>query len=452
MPHLLRARGRAALFCAIALVVLGPAVSSRAAPASNPVVIDFGSGYSAGVVNGQQGWVLPGGSTASGGVPYDFAIVDLAGGTKALRVSNAAANPVFNSGLMTPRLDTVDAARESSAGGANNTFTAHYTIASATGAYQEGLNVEVSIGTGGDRSGGALMFRHVNGGLQIGAAWVPLDATSVSAVADWRSAALVGPLAGGLWDAGAPHEITSVVHFVDNGPDLVEHLVDGVPAGVMPTWEFYHAIASPASPKKSAANLMFRASSSAPSATGIGYDTGLPAAPATLGQGYLFTSLSFGASSVTGWTPAAPTTPVLAADDETALPPGEDLAPESLSPPTTTGERSLDLGAAFANQYVAVYIYSTPTFVGWFLADGTGVVRFSLPSSVPSGTHTIAVYEATGSLVGWVANVTVAAAVGAADLAPGGVDPAAPLLVAVLLAVAGAALAFRARGRSRQTF
>ncbi len=116
---------------------------------------------------------------------------------------------------------------------------------------------------------------------------------------------------------------------------------------------------------------------------------------------------------------------------------------------------TLDLGPAFANQYVALYAYSAPTSLGWFLADGSGVVTFTIPSSVQDGTHTIAAYDATGALAGWIGGVTVAAAappvVGdpGPELAATGAQSGLPLGGAVALLLTGLVLTVVARTRRR---
>jgi hypothetical protein len=322
-------------------------------------------------------------------------------------------------------------------------------VASATGGYQPGLALEVSIGHASDRSGGDLIFRHVDGNLEIGSIWMPSDGTSDD-VPQWRSTRIAGPLAGGLWDASVPHTITTVVHFLDNATDLVEVTIDGQQAGLVPDWEYYSKLTS--STPKTATNLDFRTTSSAPSLDGIGYQTGLPAAPATDGEGFLFGDISYGSSLVTGWTPPEPTTAPIPVASDTALPPAAEL-PSSALAGTDSRSKTLDLGPDFANQYVAIYAYSSPKFLGWFLADGSGVVSFSIPSSVPDGTHSIAAYDTTGAVVGWIGGISVVTAAdpgsgGSGDtLATTGVEALPPLLGGVLALLLGFAIVLRGRRR-----
>lgn len=71
---------------------------------------------------------------------------------------------------------------------------------------------------------------------------------------------------------------------------------------------------------------------------------------------------------------------------------------------------TIELGADHANDWVAVWMFSTPTLLAgdWMLASGTGSVSVIIPADAPLGDHRIAVFAADGSLIGWAA-VTVAA-------------------------------------------
>lgn len=427
---------------------------AAAPPAPTTQNIDFTApGYTVGDQSpvGQNGWAADTRTPPN----YDYGLVDdasfpssgLSGGVS-LRFSNAktAAGTVIGQ-LISPY---VAAAGETGSGAAYNTFSTSYTIASTTGAYQDGLALEVNIGHSTDRSGGELIFRHVDGGLEIGTIWMPSDATTDD-VASWRSARIQGPLPGGLWDPAVPHTIATVTHFVDNRPDQTELTVDGTRAAAIPTWEYYSRLGSAV--PKTATNMVFRVPSSAPSADGNGYQTGISTAPTTLGKGFLFSHIVYGSSEITDWTPTTPTTTVSAAPDETALPPARQLAPGAV---TATGGTAytLNLGAAFADQYVALFAYSAPTPLGWFLADGSGVVDFTVPPGLPDGIHTIAAYDATGALVGWIGGVSVVSAAEAADpspqLAATGSEDGLPFAAGgLLLLLAGAILTAAARRRRR---
>jgi hypothetical protein len=404
-------------FGALAVLALsiGAAAPSFAVGEPNSQDIDFSaSGYTLADQSpvGQNGW-----STDTRTAPnYDYALVDdasfPASGLPAgisLRFSNAKLSTTIGQ-LLSP---SVAAAGETGSGAAFNTFSAEYTIASATGAIQPGLSLEVSAGHATNRSGGDLIFRYVDGGLEIGAIWMPSDGTS-DAVTSWRSAQIQGPLAGGLWDPSVPHTVSTVIHLLDNATDQTEVAIDGVAAAVIPTWEYYSRLSSPT--PKTITNLLFRTTSSAPSADGTGYQTLAASSPTTLGNGFLFSGIHYASSEVASWTPTRPTVAIPAAADSTLLAPGQALDPSTVQNP---GGRdfSLDLGTDMANQYVALYAYSTPQFLGWFLTNSAGVVSFTMPSGVAGGVHTIAAYNATGGLSGWVGGITVAAASVAAIVA-----------------------------------
>ncbi|HEY0259020.1 MAG TPA: hypothetical protein VGC18_04140 [Lacisediminihabitans sp.] len=455
-----RLRGRgifgAAIVVAVAALGVATAAPSYAVPLPpDHLNVDFtASGYTVADQSprGENGWWYDSRTAPN----YDYALVNdsdfPASGLPvgvSLRFSNAKAPSSQVIGqLITPY---VTAAGETASGAAYNTFSTSYTIASATGGYQDGLALEVNVGHATDRSAGELLFRHVDGGLEIGTIWMPSDGVS-GEVAAWRSARIQGPLPGGLWNPNVPHTVSTVTHFVDDGPDQTDVTIDGTLAAVVPTWEYYSALSS--STPKTATNMVFRVPTSAPSADGSGYQTGIPTVPATEGKGYLISGIDYGSSETTNWTPAAPTTDVPAAASETALAPTEEI-PSTAIANTADRDYTLDLGPSFANEYVAVYAYSTPTLIGWFLADGSGVVSFTVPDTLAAGTHTIAAYDGTGALVGWVGGVTVAAVTGGTtvvdpggpELAFTGADSGPWFLGGALLVLAGMVLTVTARRR-----
>lgn len=115
---------------------------------------------------------------------------------------------------------------------------------------------------------------------------------------------------------------------------------------------------------------------------------------------------------------------------------------------------SVQLGAEHANEWVAAWMFSTPTLLGgdWVQADATGTVAVRIPADAPAGAHRIAVYAADGTLIGWSA-IQVAAADGTVPtdrLAVTGSSPAGALgLIAGLLVVGAGALVL-SRRRSAQ--
>ncbi|MEJ1231136.1 MAG: hypothetical protein WDM88_11645 [Galbitalea sp.] len=195
----------------LASALLGLLLGAQPATADPPAsqTIDFSSsGYTVGAGKpvGQNGWTGQSGLDDALVANSSFPSSGLPAGTS-LRFSNAVLTSGFGQ-LLTP---TVAFAGETSTGATNNTFTAHYTIASATGGYQDGLGIEVDVSWGGNRAGGALLFRHLDGGLQISTTWMPSDGQNDD-VSSWRSMVLAGPLPGGLWDPTVPHTISTVTH------------------------------------------------------------------------------------------------------------------------------------------------------------------------------------------------------------------------------------------------
>jgi hypothetical protein len=140
------------------------------------------------------------------------------------------------------------------------------------------------------------------------------------------------------------------------------------------------------------------------------------------------------------------TTPSVPASDADAIAASGAALPSSVadSETSSTGRTiTLNLGPAFANQWFYAVIYSDPTPVGWVWVGPSGTVTLPVPATLPAGTHTIALVDASGNVVAHVSGVSVAAL-----LAATGVDQAVLIvevaLGAVLLAL-GAVGALAAR-------
>ncbi len=409
-----RARDVAAAVAVAATFVVASSVTASADD-DHSASFDF-TGYSIGTLSpvGQNGWSTDTRTTVP---PYDFTLADLAGyptaglGTTgvALRFSNAVAGTAIGQ-LTSPYLTAT--AGEPASGATSNTFTSSYTIASATVGYQDGLAVEVSIGHATDRAGGVLMFRHTGGGLAIDTMWVPSSASAAD-LAQWRSARLTGPEAGGLWDPAVPHQVTTVVHFVTGGPDQVVVTVDGQRADVLPDWEYYQRLTTraPAIPEKAVRNLNLRVAVSGVSGTGVGYVSIPSPVASTAGNGFLFADISY-ASSTSDWTSTAPSHEPVRDLTTSAIP---STAP--MDPSAVTGDGAniaVALGAPSARQQVGSYLVSTDgdsTFLGWSPADAQGTVAYVVPTATPEGRYSLVSYDTTSGLLGWADQaVTVAAA------------------------------------------
>ncbi|WP_430868174.1 lamin tail domain-containing protein [Demequina aurantiaca] len=101
---------------------------------------------------------------------------------------------------------------------------------------------------------------------------------------------------------------------------------------------------------------------------------------------------------------------------------------------------------------VSVYMFSEPTFVGTFAVPANGVVSFTVPASLPAGTHTIVLQLADGTVVGSTtitltevapAGDTVTVATG--ELSDTGAPVDGTILLTVMLLLSGAALVLARR-------
>jgi len=60
-----------------------------------------------------------------------------------------------------------------------------------------------------------------------------------------------------------------------------------------------------------------------------------------------------------------------------------------------------ELGAASAGEWFYAVVHSDPVRLGWFQADATGRVTVPIPAGLPSGAHTLQLYDASGALIAW---------------------------------------------------
>lgn len=413
-----------AMLAAGSLIAMIPSVSAYAA--DNHSSIDFGT-MSLGDPKGQQGW----GSHTSR--TYDFEIVDQGG--HALRLSNSTdvvADYQQMSQLFAPRL--VLPAGESSTGAVNDVFEMSFTIESTTGALQPGLNISVAVsGERSDgnqpqnRAGGLVNISHTTNGLEVWTTW-PAEGDALS---DWRNA-------GTVVSANQSHTVRYVAQFVDGDDnDTASLWVDGVlVSDQLSTWENYHDVAE-AFAKQTVEGPLFRINSSHPTTDGIGYASGVyPADPSSLdGEGLLVRNLSYSTYRSVPTAPPAPTT----------VPPAETAGMDADATPGAGGTVSFEATGFDPFENVAITVYSTPYFAGWFRADANGVLSgtLTLPSSIGSGNHVMAFAGENGN----------AAQAGFAYLAATGAPETTALVAgaAGLLLLAGiAVLVLRRRTRARR--
>lgn len=415
----------------VAAAATGLALAApTAAIAATSTTIDFtAAGYTLGAHSprGQNGWNnTPADWDFSLVSNDDFLAAGLPAGGRSLQISNSIV-PSSSRYLTSP---AIESAGETGAV-AGNTFTAEFTVASATGALQPGLSMDVNVDAA-SRYGGVINLRHTAAGLEIGSYWLPLDAPDLTN-SSWRSTVFT------TVPADQPHVIRVVDHFLPGQPDVMQVFVDGVLVSAgsgATTWEGYYAVGGSAT-DATVDQLSFRVSTSAPTADGIGYQTGIPAAPATAGQGYLFSGIGY---SVSESAPPQPTAPPV-------IPPTPDPAPDATiqlgaAPVETGGTVSFDLDGFLPYENVGAVVYSTPVFLGWLQADATGRVTgtLALPAGLEAGTHTL---QLTGAASGFVASGSFVLLA----LAASGADTTALWLGIALLGTGGVLLITRTGGR-----
>lgn len=383
MPTSRRASGKVVAALGVAaLVAAVPAAAAFAIPATNYIAIDF-SDYALDQPKGQFGW----GSHTSR--TYDFAVADEGG--RALRLSNSTNVPADYqqmSQLFAPRL--TEAAGESSTGAPYDVFEMNFTVESATGGYQEGLNI--SVAASGERSdgnqpqnraGGLVNLTHLDGQLAIWSTW-PANGIDTP---DWRNAGI-------RVAADTAHTVRYVVQFVDGDDnDIASLWVDGqLVSDQLSSWEVYHDNAE-AFEKQTVQGPLFRISRSIPTGDGIGYGTADffsdDVAEALAGEGLLFRGIWYATYQST---PTTPPTPAAEPGTET-----EGMDAEAEADGDTVGFSASGFDP-FEN--IAITVYSAPYFAGWFRANASGVVTgaITLPASVPAGVHTLEFAGANGNL------------------------------------------------------
>jgi len=101
-------------------------------------------------------------------------------------------------------------------------------------------------------------------------------------------------------------------------------------------------------------------------------------------------------------------------------PDASDLTPEptpgfTAMPARVVAGEDVTVTGLPARGWVQGVLFSAPVVLGWAWTGTGGSATFTIPASVPAGSHRLAVQAADGALLGWVAlEVTVPAAVPAA--------------------------------------
>jgi hypothetical protein len=199
--------------------------------------INFESGYTAGNINGQNGWSKSG--------QYDVEVENVsdypdASGygfeTKALRASNFYADGAFGGQTFSPGLTQV-----AGEGDAASYFTASFEIGTTKAVQQPGLAVSVSPDDGNGGRMSYLRFNDQADGVHV----VFVDVTDkgpLGTVATFNPDVPIATL-----DRAKSHAIRFEIAFVDGpgnadgvGNDVVKIFVDGVLKHTGTTWENYY--------------------------------------------------------------------------------------------------------------------------------------------------------------------------------------------------------------------
>ncbi|WP_203655152.1 endo-1,4-beta-xylanase [Demequina activiva] len=132
--------------------------------------------------------------------------------------------------------------------------------------------------------------------------------------------------------------------------------------------------------------------------------------------------------------------PFLSEDGVLELPNGNIVVPGSARRGETI---DVNVGRQLAGTQTQAVLYSEPTLIGTDVVSANGGIRVTIPMDTELRTHTLAIYDAQGNVLGW-ATIEILAADG--SLAATGADGfLAPALLAMLLMLAGSALALRQR-------
>jgi len=257
---------------ALGIVGLGVLLFAGIAQADSLGPITFEPpAYTAGNINGQNGWMKTG--------PYDAAVATVASfpnaagfgfGTQSLRISNATTSGSFGDQTFSPGLGT--AAGESGA----NHFEASFSIGSTLATQQSGLFLSVSPDDGQGSRMSYAGFDDQADGIHV----IFYDATDPGPLG---TVASFNPTDVATISRTAAHTIRFSIDFVA-GPanDVVKLYVDGVLVHTGTTWEDYYRY----DPEQLGNGNVV------PSTSKLLFRVGGAPAPATLGNGYLIDNVS----------------------------------------------------------------------------------------------------------------------------------------------------------------
>ncbi len=255
--------------------------------------INFESGYSAGVINGQHGWSATG-SAGSGCAVYDegvstnsaFPLAPASFGTQSFRISNAATSGCFGDQAFAPEL-TQPAGESGSLDKNGNPvsstlshFESQFDVASTTGGYQPGMVMSVSPDNGSGARMSYLRFEDQADGIHV----FFDDVEGATNPANFVESPVT------TLSYATAHTIKFSMDFV-SGPsnDIVKIYIDGVNVKTGTSWENYYRYDTESDPtfnnlSRTVDTMLFR--------------VGGTAAPANFGQGNLIDNLSMATSNV----------------------------------------------------------------------------------------------------------------------------------------------------------
>jgi hypothetical protein len=224
----------------IALGVLGAICITGLAAAESLPAINFESGYTAGDINGQNGWTKTG--------PYDAAVANVADfpaasgygfGTKALRISDATTSGSFSDQTFSPGLANEAGETSADSGGPaigtrQKHFEVSFQIGTTKSTEQSGLHMTMSPDRGDGARMSYLRFEDLSNGVHVYFDDVT-DPGPLGAPADFNERSIA------TLSRSTSHTIRMTIDFND-GPsnDVVQVFVDGTLVATGGTWEDYY--------------------------------------------------------------------------------------------------------------------------------------------------------------------------------------------------------------------
>lgn len=265
----------------VTVMLLASSLVATIAQAETGPMITFESPpYTAGIIDGQDGWSSPGSAGGGCGVLLDHAVAAQSTytsfGSQSLRISNARTTGCFGDQTISKSLideagETEATNKEMSGGERQTRFEAKWDFASVTGQYQPGLWVTASPDRGDGSRMSYVSMSDSEGGLVVNFYDVQYTNPTLGEVANF----VMTEVASGL-SRDVPHTIELSMEFVD-GPsnDAVTVTVDGTYTYTGGSWEDYYRYDPEASAEQSVRTV-----------DSILFQTRGTPAPATLGYGF----------------------------------------------------------------------------------------------------------------------------------------------------------------------